>query len=169
MTLHKFFRVRGEDGYIFVFALLGMLLLASLGILAFTLTTKDMRTSVRLVGEKKAVSAAEAGMYSLIQAFDPTQAVINITGNNACPSLSGYYQVSSSSDKDTCFAFTPPVPPTSGASFFPMGGYSISGGQQWGVVRYTTTITGRNANYTSQVALDVGLGNGPSESSTIYR
>ena len=164
----KALRIGNERGYIFIMALLAMLIMASLGILIFDLTTKDVRTTIKLVGEKKAVSAAENGMQTLLQAFNPQVGAV-VDPDNACPGLAGYYQVSNDIDTSTCYSFTPPTTPTSGSSFFPMGGYSISGWQQWGLVRYNTTITGTNTNFMSKMAVDVGIGNGPSESSTTYR
>jgi hypothetical protein len=52
-----------------------------------------------------------------------------------------------------------------------MRGYSIGGGQQWGQRLYLGSVTGRNTNYTppTQVTIDVGLGYGPIEISTMSR
>jgi hypothetical protein len=50
-----------------------------------------------------------------------------------------------------------------------MAGYSIGGGQMWGQERFDTTVTGTNTAYNATVRIDIGLGFGPIEITTMYR
>ena len=59
--------------------------------------------------------------------------------------------------------------PTSGPVMLPLRGYSIGGGQQWGQQRYVGSVTGVNTNYNSSVTIDVGMGYGPIEITTMSR
>jgi hypothetical protein len=59
--------------------------------------------------------------------------------------------------------------PAAGPDMLPLAGYAIGGGQQWGQRRYTGRVTGRNTTYDSSVQIDVGMGFGPIEITTMSR
>lgn len=162
MALLKKSAICDDRGFAFIAALLAMLILVSLGVLIFTLTTRDVRVTVKLMGEKKAFSAAENGIHSLMQKFDPLASVVN--PDLACPGLGGYFQVTAS-ETDTCYTYTPPTPATSGSSIVNMAGYSMTGQQNFGRAPYDSSVTGANTNYMSQVSLGLGIGYGPVDSS----
>lgn len=152
-----------EQGFVFIIALLAMLILVSLGILIFTLTTRDVRVTIKLMGEKKAFSAAEDGIHTLMRGFDPLAGVTN--GDAACPGLNGFFQVGGDAVLPSCYNYTAPTPATSGSSIVNMAGYSITGQQIFGRAPYSSGVTGTNTDFMSQVALDVGIGYGPVDSS----
>ena len=60
-----------ESGFALIAALLAIWILTAFGLLVFTVTTQDVRISSRVVGEKKAFYATEAGIHSLTQVFNP--------------------------------------------------------------------------------------------------
>ncbi len=153
-------RIRREKGFALIAALLTAWVLAALGILVFTVSTQDVRISSRFLGEKKAFSAAESGVSSLAQSFNPANlgdaAVTNRVVNTA-------------TDQDSRYSISAPTTPTTGPSVLPTAGYGIGGGETWGQTRYTTTVTGENPRYASRVDINVGIGYGPVEITTNYR
>jgi Tfp pilus assembly protein PilX len=154
------FSWKEEEGFALIAAMMAILILTGVGILVFMISTQDIRISGRLVGEKKAVSAAEAGAHSLSTTFDPFNLASNAVAN---------VRVDSTNDPGTQYSIGTPTRPTSGTALLPMTGYSQSGGQQWGQARYNAPITGSNTTYRSNVQVNLGLGYGPVEMTTTYR
>ena len=152
------FSWRYEAGFALIAAMMAILILTGVGILVFMISTQDIRISGRLVGEKKAVSAAEAGAHSLSRTFDPFNLASNAVAN-----------VPVDLNSDTQYSIGTPARPTSGTALLPMTGYSQSGGQQWGQARYNASITGANTKYRSNVQVNLGIGYGPVEMTTTYR
>lgn len=149
-----------QNGFALIAALLTIWVLTAVGILVFTVSTQDIRISGRLVGEKKAFAAAEAGIHSLTQTLDPANLSASAVSN---------VQVDSTNDPDSRYTIGTPARPTSGPSTVPLPGYAIGGGQQWGQERFIARVTGTNTRYNSMVQIDVGVGYGPVEISTLYR
>jgi Tfp pilus assembly protein PilX len=138
---------RTEKGFAFISALLIMLLLTSLGILIFTLTSRDLRTSIKIEGEKKAISGAEHAVAIAIQNFgagatsggnpnDPsTWPIVDI----ANPATHYYYSIGAAS---------------TGCSL-PPAGYDL---EKWSQSVYDVDARGANTLYMSQAQLGVGIG-----------
>ncbi len=147
-----------EKGFALIAALLAIWILTAVGILVFAISTQDIRISGRLIGEKKAFAAVETGVHRLSQTLDPANLV-------AIPST----QVDATNDPTSFYSTGIPARPTSGPSSVPLAGYSIGGGQQWGQERFNARVTGTNTRYNSMVQVDVGVGYGPIEITTIYR
>jgi hypothetical protein len=106
------------------------------------------------------MAAAESGIHALTQNFDP--------GNLMASALTNV-QVDASNDPNSRYTVAAPTLPTIGPAILPMSGYSIGGGQMWGQERYNTTVTGTNTAYNATVQIDIGLGFGPIEITTMYR
>jgi Tfp pilus assembly protein PilX len=151
---------KSERGFALIAALLANLILLAVGIIAINLSTQDIRISMKMVGEKKAMAAAESGIHALTQNFDP--------GNLMASALTNV-QVDASNDPNSRYTVAAPTPPTTGPTVLPMAGYSIGGGQMWGQERFDTTVTGTNTAYNATVQIDIGLGFGPIEITTMYR
>jgi Tfp pilus assembly protein PilX len=151
---------KSERGFALIAALLANLILLAVGIIAINLSTQDIRISMTMVGEKKAMAAAESGIHALTQNFDP--------GNLMASALTNV-QVDASNDPNSRYTVAAPTPPTTGPTVLPMAGYSIGGGQMWGQERFDTTVTGTNTAYNATVQIDIGLGFGPIEITTMYR
>jgi Tfp pilus assembly protein PilX len=151
---------RGRKGFALVTAILAIMILMALGFLAISVTTGDLKITSRLVGEKKAISAAETGIHRLMQNFDP----VNMTGAQVTN-----VQVDASTDAASRYTIGNVRLPASGPAVLPLTGYAVGGGQQWGQRRYMGSVTGVNTNYNSSVTIDVGMGYGPIEISTMSR
>jgi hypothetical protein len=155
----------GRKGFALVTAILAIMILVALGFLALSVTTGDLKITSRVVGEKKALSAAETGVHRLMQNFDPA----NMAGalvNNA--------QVNAAADPNSLYTISNVGLPASGPAVLSLRGYSIGGGQQWGQRRYVGRVTGVNTNYRSSasdvgIQIDVGMGYGPIEITTMSR
>jgi hypothetical protein len=155
---------REDSGFALIAALLTIWILTAVGVLVFTVTTQDVRISSRLVGEKKAFFATEAGVHSLVQGFDPLQLTDPLKYKINRPVDDG-----EKGDRDSWFQIGDPGVPTRGPAAIPLSGYTVGGGQQWGATRYVATVTGRNDRYRSMVQVDTGIGFGPVEITTAYR
>jgi Tfp pilus assembly protein PilX len=153
-------RVGGRSGFALVTAILAVLILMALGFLALSVSTDDIKISTRVVGEKKALSAAETGIHRLMQNFDPA---------NMAASQVSSVQVDTAADPASRYTIGSVGRPSAGPDALPLTGYSIGGGQQWGQRRYMGSVTGTNTNYSSSVQIDVGMGYGPIEISTMSR
>jgi hypothetical protein len=150
-----------KNGFALIAALMAIWILTAVGILVFTISTQDIRISGRVVGEKKAFSAAQAGIHQLCINFDPA----NLPGSAVTTPTS----VDTTNDPASRYTIGTPARPTSGPSSVPLPGYAIGGGQQWGQERFDGQVTGTNTRYNSLVRVAVGVGYGPVEITTLYR
>jgi len=151
---------KNEEGFVLIAAVLSIMILTVVGLLVFAMSTQDIRISGRLVGEKKAVSAAEAGAQWLTTTFNPS--------NLAAAAVSNV-PVDLTNDPATQYSIAVPTLPAGGTAILPMAGYAQGGGQQWGQARYNAPITGSNTRYGSSVQVNLGIGYGPVEMTTTYR
>ncbi len=162
---HKGYRLPGliaapEGGFVLLAAILACMVLLALGMLVIHLSTQDLRVSARLVGDKKALSAAEYGIHAMTRSFDPA---------NLAASAATNVQVDATNDPATKYTIGTPARPTTGPEMIPLVGYSIGGGQSWGQRRYDVAVTGMNTDYGTRVDVGVGMGYGPIEISTMSR
>ena len=148
----------GESGFALIAALLSIWILSAVGVLVFTVTTQDLRISSRMVGEKKAFLATEAGVHQLTAGFDP----LNL---NDTTRYDLFFPVDTGMDPATSYRVGTPAIPTRGPASISMPGFS----QSWGSNRFVSTVEGRNTNYQSSVQVEVGVGFGPVEITTAYR
>ena len=149
-----------RNGFALVTAILAIMILMALGLLALSVSTDDVKISSRIVGEKKALSAAETGIHRRIQNFDPA----NMAGAQVSNT-----QVDSATDPASRYTISNIGRPGSGPDTLPLTGYSIGGGQQWGQRRYVARVGGTNTDYGSSVQIDTGMGYGPIEITTMSR
>jgi Tfp pilus assembly protein PilX len=153
-------RTRLESGFALIVTLLSLLILTAMGLLVFTVSTKDIRISTRTIGEKKAFAAMEAGIHRLSLRFDPTNLPSVVVSS---------FQVNPAVDPDTKFTIGTPTLPGSGPLTLSIAGYAVTGDQQWNQARYIARVTGENTRYNSKVAVDTSVGYGPLEATTTYR
>lgn len=149
-----------EGGFVLIAAILACMVLLALGMLVINLSTQDIRASAQLVGDKKALSAAEYGIHTMMTSFNP---------ENLAASAAASVQVDAANDPATRYTIGTPARPVSGPEMIPMSGYSIGGGQQWGQRRYDVAVTGISTAYSTRVDIGVGLGYGPIEITTMSR
>jgi len=153
-------QINSQKGFALIAAIMAMMVLTAVGLLAFALSTQDIRISSRLVGEKKSFSAVEAGIHRFTLTFDPANLNASVVSN---------VQVDSGNDPTSLYTIGLPARPTSGPGSLPLPGYAIGGGQQWGQERFNNRVTGTNTRYNSLIQVDIGAGFGPVEISTAYR
>ena len=148
--------IRKEAGFALIAALLTVWILTALGLLIFTVTTQDVRVSSRLVGEKKAFFAAEAGVHNLALLFEPLEVIQKDTAK-----LNLKYEKTTPTDttKDSNSKYTigTPTIPKWGPGSVPVPGSEA--GQ--GAFRFLVQVNGTNAKYGSVVQVGVGIGFGP--------
>jgi len=150
-----------ERGFALIASLMAVSMLMALGILVFTVTTQDVRISSRTVGERKAFSAAESGISILIQNFN--------TGNLGASAVSATVVDASAVDPDSKYAISTPTAPTNGPAALPSTGFGMGTGETWGQTVNIGKVTGTNSRYNSNVSIQVGIGYGPVDITTIYR
>ena len=158
-------RVDKEAGFAFVAALLAVLIITSLGILIFTLTTRDVRVSIKSSGEKMAKSAAESGIQQLILQSDTSLGLITnyvatsvaVDPNN--PNNTGFYTISNSTQP-----WIVNVPASRPIAGYEMGGTGAT--QNWSDKIYNKSVTGTDTRYSTQFDLDLGIAYGPIDMST---
>jgi len=156
--------IASDKGFALVAAILACVILFALAMLVIHLSTQDLRSSAKNVGDKKAISAAETGIHRMMQNFDPDPADFSNTAK-----YNTQFQVDSANDPNSVYTIGTPARPTTGPTFLPMTGYSIGGGQSWGQSRYVVDVTGRNTTYDTSVTIGTGVGYGPIEISTMSR
>jgi Tfp pilus assembly protein PilX len=166
MTTIKQKRIDKEAGFAFILALLATLIITSLGILIFTLTTRDIRVSIKSAGEKMAASAAESCIQELILQADTSLGMIanyQVSTNTAVdagnPNNTGYYTISNNAQ-----AWVQNVPVIRPIAGYEMGGTGAT--HDWSDKIYNKSCTGTDTRYGSQFDIDVAIGYGPIDMST---
>ncbi len=157
-NMHIALRLKNsEKGFALIAAVMACLILLALGILVISLSTQDIRISAKIVGDKRSLAAAEEGIHSLSQSFDP-QNPINVPLTTTRADGVSNYTIN-----------YPAMPPTTGPLGIRLPGYDISGGRIYGERRYNVSVTGRSTEYGTQVTIGVGLGYGPIDLTTLYQ
>jgi Tfp pilus assembly protein PilX len=148
--------ISSQQGFALITAILACVILFALAMLVITLSTGDLRVSGRTVGEKKALNAAEVGMQTLIQNFDPA---------NLAASAITDGQVEHGADPGSTFTIGTPGDPGTGPVGVRLPGFS----PPWGQRVYTVSIVGENTTYNTRVELSTGIGYGPVDLSTMHK
>lgn len=146
---------KSEKGFALIAAIMAVVVMMAVGFYALSTTTQDMKISTRLVGERKAFSAAECGLHTLCLTFDPTMATAN---NQSCDAVN---------DPNNRFDILAPNRGT--IPDIPAIGSDITGGKRWVHQVFDTTITGRDTSYNSSVSVAVGVIFGPVPEDPSYR
>ena len=158
---HKLHKILfSQEGFALVTAVIACALLLALGILVIYLSTQDLRTSSRVVGDKKALASVDSGIHNLVLNFNPATYTTDTFYNQ-------WYQVDATNDPMS--RYTVGTPSLLGLPPLPITGYSLEIGQGWGMTRYSVQVTGQNTNYSSSVQVTAGVGYGPIPTGTLYR
>ena len=145
-----------EAGFALIAAIMACLILLALGMLVISLSTQDIRVSSKIVGEKRALAAADTGISSLSGvlpwSFDPQSA----TCCNA-------HTTSNRADGVSSYTINyPATRPTVGPILIKIAGYS----DPWRMSRYNIDVVGTNTEYSTRANVGVGVGYGPVEGGT---
>ena len=134
---------KSEGGFVLILALIGIMILMAIGYFALTVSTQDLMIASRLVGERKAFSAAEAGAHVLCSTYNTVTPASNDTTDTAVDSANdpkAFYNVTGSGE----LAGLPNTCPKAFSS-------------DWSCRNYGSTVTGKNNAYGSQVSIAVGV------------
>lgn len=152
----KIFSVRrkSEKGFVLIVALVAIIIIMALGFFILTTTTQDIRISARLVGERKAFSAAESGVHEICRLLNPTSPVA-IPWTSIDPT------------NDPNLQYRADVPVRNGdMPTIPLPGYDLSKAYVGAV--FDTTVYGRDTSYTPDVetSISIGTAHAPNPSDT---
>ncbi len=148
--IHKRYHA-SEGGFVLIAALMAVMIMMAVGFFSLTVTSQDIRISARLVGDRKAFSAAESGLHWLTVSFSP-----------GMPAVSNE-QVDPTNDPTVRYSTTvpainqimPTVPKTRSS--------------EYNQLVYNSRVTGRDTSFDSNVVLEIGLGHGNVPRDTGYR
>lgn len=149
-------RSKSEGGFVLIAALLAVMIIIAVGFFILTTTTQDIRISSRLVGERKALSAAEAGMQMFCLTF--------ATDMTALTNQS----VDTANDPNARYDIAAPVRNTTLPDIAAVGS-DIKGGVDWGYQIWNSDITGKDTAYDSAVTIEVGVKYGPVPNDPSYK
>jgi len=149
-----------EKGFALVAAIMACLILLALGMLVIALSTQDIRVSVKIVGDKRALAAAEEGIHSLCQTFDPINHPVNAPVTTPRADGKSSYTIN-----------YPATRPLKGPDSIPVphGGSQIAGSTVWELKRYKIDVVGKSTEYNTQVTIGLGVQYGPVNPSTMQQ
>lgn len=137
-------RQKSEDGFVLIAAIMAVMIIMALGFFILTTTSQDLRISARLVGERKAFSAAESGVHEVCRQLNPTALI-------AIP----WTQIDNV--KDPFIEYRTDLPVRNGAiPSIPLPGYDLSKAYVGAV--FDTTVYGRDTSYTPDVETTIEIG-----------
>jgi hypothetical protein len=156
----KQYYINSEKGFALIAAIIACVILLALGALVIALSTGDLKTSSQVVADKRAMAAAEKGIHRMTETFDPL---------NLAASAKTTVSADVTADSYSQYEIFTPVIPTAGSSILNMSGFSMGGGQSFGMTRFNVDVMGRNTKYNTRVTIGVGIGYSPIEMSTMSR
>lgn len=136
-------RLKSQDGFVLIAAIMALMILIAVGFFALTVTTQDIRVSSRVIGERKAFSAAEAGVNEICRSLDP----YNLAG------ISGR-KFDLTNDPTAEFDATVPTR-NHDYSTLQIPGWDMT--KKYAGAVFNTTVTGRDTSYGSEASIDVGV------------
>ncbi|MDM7987274.1 MAG: pilus assembly PilX N-terminal domain-containing protein [Smithella sp.] len=155
--LHKIKIVgkNSEGGFVLILALIGIMILMAIGYFALTVSTSDMQVASRIIGERKAMSAAEAGVHAVTSNYDSAPTANNTSADNDCDDAGDWVQVDPNDPHAFyCVRGSAEVPGLSQAC---SGTFSIEGMVSWHCKNYQSIIEGRDTQYDSRVTIAIGV------------
>ena len=143
-SAHKIFRYhqKSEGGFVLVVAIMAVMILMAVGFFILTTTTQDVRMSTRLVGERQALSAAEACVHFIAANLSPTSAR---TFTNVAYDMANNPNARFSSNSVPNLSLSNMAAP----------GYSLSNETTYGQ-GFDTVCVGRETGYGSSASIGIG-------------
>lgn len=162
--------LHNNQGFAMIAALMALLMLTAVGALVFTVTTQDIRVSTRVVGEKKAFSAAQAGIHGYVDYLFklPDNPHVNYLNNALVKNYTiSDVQIDPGGDPASRYAIGNPTP-IAGVNPDCIVTKSVECENPTDYQRSSCrgktiqkNVTGRNVNYNSSVTIDYGICYGP--------
>jgi hypothetical protein len=144
--IHTALRLKNsEAGFALIAAIMASLILLALGLLVFSLSTQDIRVSARIVGDRRALAAAEEGISAIVTTFDKSPATAQVNQNRA-DGMSNY-----------SIMYPVQLPPVGAPEFVGLRGSNIAVGSIMLKV-YEVDVIGRNTAYGTQVRIKTHIG-----------
>jgi len=159
-------RLSSEGGFALVAAILACVILFALAMLVIQLSTQDLRFSAKMLGNEKALSAAETGIHDTIERINLAP---NTWSDNPMSVEVTDFAFDTANAGGSVYTIVFRALPPGADAYLPMAGLAMGGTQSWGQRRNDYTVTGRHATYDTSVAVDVAFGFGPIDISTMYR
>ena len=144
---------KSEDGFVLIAAIMAVMIMLAVSFLILTTTTQDIRISSRLVGERKALSAAESGAYIVY-----TNA---LTLNDMISNTISDTQVDPTNDPYTYYSVAQTVKTN-------MQAFLKGGCPGCLAFIYNTDVTGKDTKYVSSVTISIGMAPPPAPGGPIY-
>jgi hypothetical protein len=142
--VHKIIRkkAQSEGGFVFLVALLGIFILIAIGFFALSTISEEMMISSKLVGARKAYSAAEAGVHA-------------VCSNSNFVAVAST-QVDPVNDPSVFYSATAPTQNTATPKVH-LPGYSAD----YLSNAYLVDVVGRDTTYGSSMTIRIGLADEP--------
>ena len=135
---------KSEKGFVLIAAIMAVIIMLALGFFILTTATQDILISARLVGERKALSAAEAGAMAVWASPSDLPTLVTASSNTSI-------QVDPVNDPNTSYtvntALNNALPPVILPGY--PGGYSSP--------VFTTIIVGKDSHYNSSASIEIGF------------
>ncbi|KQC09066.1 MAG: hypothetical protein APR62_03315 [Smithella sp. SDB] len=164
-SLHKTIKktVKSEKGFVFLVALMAVIVLIAIGFFALTTISEEMMISFRLTGERKAFSAAESGAYASAANIAVYDTLSTPAGSDTV--LYTFPRTYIDPDNDPYASYTGKVYWVRSIS---TEGFSYE--YNFSQDLFKTIITGKDSNYGSSVSIEVGVSDTPGlTEDTIYK
>lgn len=144
-------KAESEKGFVLIVALMATLILIAVGFFALTITSQDTRVVQRVIGERRALSAAESGSHLVLMRLNPQNPV----------ALSG--QIDPVNDPG--LRFTSSVPQrNNNMPTLAIPGFDLSRAYIGAV--FDTVVTGRDDTHSSTSRISIGSAYAPNPSDT---
>lgn len=141
-------RRKTEEGFVLIAAILAVLIIMAVSLLILTTTTQDARISARMIGERKAFSAAESGVHEVCRLLNPA----NLAAVSTAPNWSS---IDSTNAPTIQYKVDLPVR-NANIPTVPLPGYDLSKAYVGSV--FDTVIHGRDTSYTPDVETSIAVG-----------
>jgi hypothetical protein len=143
------YRQKSEEGFILIAAIMAVMIMLAVSFFILTTSSQDILMSSRLVGERKAISAAESGVEAIYGSVTPVTSMVS----NPTPTPVD-------SAKDPSLSYTSQIWLTNQQVQLP--GYDPSDMPPV----YKIQVIGNDSKYGSSETISIGVAPPPSGSST---
>jgi Tfp pilus assembly protein PilX len=149
------YRRKSEDGFVLIAAIMAVMIMLAVGFFILTTSTQDIRISSRLVGERKALSAAEAGAEARYAS--------TLTLNDLVATPDVDVQIDPTNDPSVSYSALTRIINGSAVAI----GYDLASGFSGSVV-YETVVTGKDSSHDSSASIAIGMVPPPTQVTTVY-
>jgi hypothetical protein len=143
--------MESEKGFVFIVALMVVIVLVAIGFFALTMVSEDLMISFRMVGERKAFSAAQSGAHAVFASID-------LLKNPFASNIDKPVPIDPIHDPSV--AYRAQIINTGRQTIFP--GYELSSA----ATIFEAVVTGTDSHYGSEIKLSIGMAPPPTPADT---